>query len=117
MQNQINSGFNQSTNSGSANFESFSISFTEPRIFDSRNSIGFSLYKAEQGARSGYSDYDIENIGGSISFGRRFKWPDYYTGGNWSIGLRNTKYFGNIADLEDHFPDNLIHEKGVSVFF
>ena len=111
LQNQINSGFNQSSNSGSADFESFSISFTEPRIFDSRNSIGFSLYKAEQGARSGYSDYDIENIGGSISFGRRFKWPDYYTGGSWSIGIRNSKYFGSIDALEDNFPDNLIHGK------
>ena len=109
LQNQINSGFGSSTSSNSADFESFSISFTEPRIFDSRNSIGFSLYKAEQGARSGYSDYDVENIGGSISFGRRFKWPDYYTGGSWSIGIRNSKYFENETDLETHFPDNLIH--------
>jgi len=110
LQNQINSGFNSSSSTGSADFESFSISFTEPRIFDSRNSIGFSLYKSDQGARSGYSEYDIENIGGSVSFGRRFKWPDYYTGGSWSIGIRNSKYFGDEGALGNHFPDNLIHE-------
>jgi len=112
LQNQINSGFSQSTNNNSANYESFSISFTEPRILDSRNSIGFSLYKQEQGARSGYSDYDIENIGGSISFGRRFKWPDYYTGGSWSIGIRNSKYFGSEEDLHHNFSDNLIYQEG-----
>ena len=99
LQNQINSGFNQQSSSNYANYESFSIGFTQPRIFDSKNSIGFTLYNSMQGRQSGYTEYDTKNLGGSITFGRQFKWPDYYTGGSWSIGIRSSKYFGTEEQL------------------
>ena len=99
LQNQINSGFNQQSSNNYANFESFSIGFTEPRIFDSKNSIGFTLYNSMQGAQSGYTEYDTRNLGGSLTFGRQFKWPDYYTGGSWSIGIRSSKYYGTEEQL------------------
>ena len=99
LQNQINQGFNSASNNNSADYESFSISFTEPRIFDSRNSIGFSIYNMEQGARSGYSEYDTRYFGGSLTFGRQFKWPDYYTAGSWQIGIRTSKYYGTEEQL------------------
>ena len=28
-----------------------------------------------------------------------FKWPDYYTGGSWSIGIRSSKYYGTEEQL------------------
>ena len=52
-----------------------------------------------QGTQSGYTEYDTRNIGGSITFGRQFKWPDYYTGGSWSIGARSSKYYGTEEQL------------------
>ena len=124
LQNQINSGFNQqSSNSNYANFESFSIGFTEPRIFDTKNSIGFTLYNSMQGAQSGYTEYDTQNIGGSLQFGRQFKWPDYYTRGSWSIGIRSSKYYGTEEQLigcEDttspyypcDFSSDIVHSSG-----
>tara|TARA_Y100000590_G_scaffold467512_1_gene646640 strand:+ start:1513 stop:3924 length:2412 start_codon:yes stop_codon:yes gene_type:complete len=115
LQNQINSGLNQSSSSGSADFESYSISFTEPRIFDSKNSIGFSLYKSEQGSQpgSGYI-YDTERIGGSITFGRQFKWPDYYTYGRWRIGVSSTKSYGDEDQLMVSYSTqpHLVHQDG-----
>ena len=100
LQNQINSGINQQQSSSNyANYESFSIAFTNPRIFDSKNSIGFSVYNNVQGRQSGYSEYDSERFGGSLTFGRQFKWPDYYTGGSWSIGMNSSKYFGSEEQL------------------
>ena len=33
-----------------------------------------------------FFEYDSERFGGTLTFGRQFKWPDYYTGGSWSIG-------------------------------
>ena len=110
LQNQINQGFNQQSNSSSsADFESFSISFTDPRIFDSRNSIGFSIYNREQGAQNGYSEYDTKSLGGTLTFGRQFKWPDYYTGGSWQIGVRNSKYYGTEDQLINCSDSNSIY--------
>ena len=123
LQNQINSGLNQQSSTNYANFESFSIGFTEPRIFDSKNSIGFTLYNSMQGAQSGYTEYDTRNLGGSLTFGRQFKWPDYYTGGSWSIGIRSSKYYGTEEQLVEcenidspyypcDFSTELIHSTG-----
>jgi len=125
LQNQINSGFGGSTSSSqrNADYESYSISFTEPRIFDSKNSIGFSLYKSEQGAQQGWSEYDTEVIGGSLTFGRQFRWPDFYTFGSWSLGVKSAKYFGSENQLINcsdpysiyypcDFPEDLVKQDG-----
>ena len=109
LQNQINQGFNQQSNSSSADHESFSISFTDPRIFDSKNSVGFSIYNREQGAQNGYNEYDTKSLGGTLTFGRQFKWPDYYTGGSWQIGIRNSKYFGTEDQLINCNDTNSIY--------
>ena len=74
LQNQMQSNnmIPSSSNSYSSDFESFSIRFREPRIFDTRNSAGFSFSHTEQGTgQNNIYKYDIESNRISLSFGRR----------------------------------------------
>ena len=46
----------------------YNVSFTNPKIWDSMYSLGFSLYKKEYE----YIDYTQDQLGGSLSLGRQF---------------------------------------------
>ena len=108
LQNQISGGSNYSNNS---EYESFSISFREPRIFDTKNSIGFSISHSEQGTGSNnLLKYDTVSNRGSIMFGRKFNWPDYFFKGNWTLTIRETDYKGLISDLLNDFDESIIVE-------
>lgn len=79
-----------------AAYQSFSLSFTEPRLFDTPNLIGGSYFYTSRGQGQGnYLPFDIQQQGGSLRWGRRFRWPDYYFRGSWMIRGSNNKY---IAD-------------------
>ena len=77
-------------------------------IVSPRNSIGMSYGHSEQGRSSStISKYDITSDRGSVSFGRRFDWPDRYFKGNWILSIRNTRYDGELETLYDDFDDFL----------
>jgi outer membrane protein insertion porin family len=61
-----------------ARYRTFSLSFTEPWLFDTPTSFGVSLFDTRQ-----IYVYDLHQIGGSLRLGRRFKWPDDYFRGDW----------------------------------
>ena len=110
LQNQTQ-GQSISSNSNS-DYQSFSFSFREPRIFDSRNSIGFTVSHSEQGQGSNnLLKYDTVSDRASVMFGRRFDWPDYFFRGNWTLTFRKTDYKGLIDDLLDDFNENIIVEE------
>ena len=112
LQNQFQSSSYSSSNT---DYESFSISFREPRIFDTRNSIGFSLSHSEQGqGASNLLKYDTVSDRGSIMFGRQFEWPDYFFRGNWTLTVRNTKYKGSLSQLQEDFDNEIIVSDGIS---
>ena len=112
LQNQIQ---NQSITSNSStynDYESFSFSFREPRLFDTPNSVGFSISHSEQGQSSNsLLKYDTVSDRVSIMFGRRFQWPDYFFKGNWSLSVRKTDYRGPIDELLDDFDQSIIVEE------
>ena len=112
LQNQLQ---NQSITSNSSNYndyESFSFSFREPRLFDTPNSIGFSISHSEQGQSSNsLLKYDTTSDRISAMFGRRFEWPDYFFKGNWSLSIRNTDYRGLLSELSDDFDESIIIEE------
>ncbi|HLP15202.1 MAG TPA: outer membrane protein assembly factor BamA [Bacteroidota bacterium] len=60
-----------------------SISFREPWLYDTPTSFGFSLYDSELRYL-----YNIRQTGGTISLGRRFKFPDDYFSGNWTFRVQ-----------------------------
>lgn len=112
LQNQIQ---NQSITSNSStynDYESFSFSFREPWLFDTPNSIGFSISHSEQGkSSSSLLKYDTISDRVSIMFGRRFEWPDYFFKGNWSLSIRKTDYRGPISELINDFDESIIVEE------
>ena len=60
-----------------------SISFREPWLYDTPTSLGFSLYDSEL-----RYTYNIRQTGGTVSLGRRFKFPDDYFSGNWTFRVQ-----------------------------
>ena len=76
-------------------YEALSISFVEPWLFNTPNLLGISLFDQDrsQGRSSSYfsttssysTPYDVHTTGGSITFGRRFQWPDNYFRGRWTF--------------------------------
>ncbi len=89
-------------------YRSFSLSFTDPMIFDTPNLVGASLFYSFRGASTNYSfPLDITIRGGSISLGRRFRWPDDYFRGNWIFRAVKKTYSGDPEDIADfNLEDN-----------
>jgi outer membrane protein insertion porin family len=107
LQNQTQ-GQSSTSNSG-RDYQSFSFSFREPRIYNSRNSIGFTISHSEQGTGSNsLLKYDTISDRISIMFGRRFDWPDYYFKGNWTLSIRKTDYKGLLSNLTNDFSEDII---------
>ena len=115
-QNQFGSSSSSSySNNNNSDFESFSFSFREPRIYDTRNSIGVSFSHSEQGrGSSNLLKYDIISDRGSILFGRRFDWPDQFFRGSWTFTVRNTKYLGDINTLLEDFNESIVNQDGLT---
>jgi outer membrane protein insertion porin family len=61
----------------------FSISFREPWMFDTRTSFGFSVFDTKQSY-----GYSIQQTGGTISIGRQLKFPDDYTRADWTFQVQ-----------------------------
>ena len=98
-------------------FRSFSIGFTEPWLFDTPTMAGFRIFNSK---RRGFTiPLDQEETGGSISLGRRFRWPDDYFRGNSTLRIASRK-FSDITDrgvldrldpeLSAETPDDKIDE-------
>jgi outer membrane protein insertion porin family len=74
---------------GRYNFRTFTIGFTEPWLFDTPTLLGVSLFDTRQN----YT-FDLQQTGGTIRVGRRFKWPDHYFRGDWIV----TGQHNNVRD-------------------
>ena len=73
--------FNISVEYGQQNrYNSFSLGFTEPWLFDKPITLGFVAYSRYQN----FSTIDLRSTGFTVNFGKRFKWPDDYWRGDWS---------------------------------
>jgi outer membrane protein insertion porin family len=76
---------------GGAGYRVFSVGFSEPYLFDTRTSFGASFYYSLDGnRRAQFVGYKQRSYGGSVSFGRRLKWPDDYFMANWSVAYANS---------------------------
>ncbi len=77
---------------GGQGYRVFQIGFTEPYLFDTRTSFGASLYYTLDGNRRAQI-IGIKNRswGGSLSFGRRLRWPDDFFTANWGISYASAR--------------------------
>ena len=62
-------------------YRSFVIGFMEPWLFDRPTTVGFNIFHNMYN----YSDWKYNRTGAAINLGRRFKWPDNYFRGDWSV--------------------------------
>ena len=99
---------NYTNNQNASAYQSFSLNFVEPRLLDTPNLIGASFFYTEQGqGQNNYLPFDIKKHGGSLRWGRRFKWPDYFFRGSWMLrGSNNTYIADNPTDFSQSFDIN-----------
>jgi outer membrane protein insertion porin family len=79
----------------SGTYRTFSLGFTEPWLFDSPTSVGVNVFDTKQN----YT-YSIRETGGTVSLGRRFRFPDDYFRGDWFVKFQRTQVL-NGAGLYD----------------
>lgn len=77
-------------------YNSFSLSFTEPWLFGRPTLLGLSAYTTN---RNWYDDYTEGRQGGSIRIGRRLRWPDNYFRIFGSYALERNRFY----DFDDAF--------------
>jgi len=96
-------------------YHSFSLSFTDPMIKDTPNLVGGSLFYSFRGASTQYYyPLDLTVMGGSLMWGRRFRWPDDFFRGQWGFQVTKKVYNGTPEDL-DLYTGGLEHSVGVNV--
>jgi len=98
-------------------YQYLNLGFSEPWLMGRPNSIGVNFYYSERGASRYYTyPYDINVVGASLRFGRRFRWPDSYFYGSWSLNVTRKQYT-NIDDKATflaHNPTGLMKTRGNS---
>jgi outer membrane protein insertion porin family len=99
----IGSKYNFYSSQPTSQFKSFSMSFVDPMIFDTPNRVGFSFYSTFRGqGTSYYFPLDLRMVGGSVQWGRRFKWPDDYFRGYWVLRAMKKTYEGTQEELDQY---------------
>jgi len=93
-------------------YGSFSVSFTEPWLFDTETLVGTSLYHTRRRWSQGFTE---TLLGGSLRFGRRFLWPDDYFRGDWIYRLEQSRYNDFSASFQAREDKSIIEgEKRIS---
>ena len=89
---------------GSSNYNTISLSFTEPWAFGGPTAVGFSAFKTHRSytyANDGI-DSTIDQYGSTLSIGRRLTWPDDYFSMNWKLKyLHSEGGFLSFVDYVD----------------
>ena len=94
----------QNLNSNQPKYRTASISFTDPMVNDTKNLLGGSIFYRLQGGGSTayYSPLLTTLAGGSIMWGRIFKWPDDFFRGTWSFQMARRINKGTEEDLTNY---------------
>ncbi|MEK7819466.1 MAG: outer membrane protein assembly factor BamA [Bacteroidota bacterium] len=84
-------------------YQTFSISYREPWMFNTPTSFGFSVFDTKQNFY-----YDLRQTGATLSLGRQFKFPDDYFRGDWSfrfqsLNVKSTNYLYDRIGKSNQF--------------
>ena len=109
-------------------YQSSSISYVEPWLMNTPNLVGFSVFDSDRsrndtfnpfGSTTSYTPYDIHTRGGSVTFGRRFKFPDNYFRGRWAFQAMTNDYdttkVYDWATFNRINPAHIEHTSGISL--
>ncbi|NQS97879.1 MAG: outer membrane protein assembly factor BamA [candidate division Zixibacteria bacterium] len=89
-------------------YRQFSLSFTEPWFMDTPTLLGASFFHIKRGGT--YYGYTERIIGGTLRFGRRFRWPDDYFRGDWIYRLEETEYANFSTAFAASNPRGLLED-------
>jgi len=70
----------------SGTYRTFQISFTEPWLYSTPTLVGVNIFDTKQN----YT-YVIQETGGTLSLGRKFRFPDDYFRGDWFLKFERTR--------------------------
>ena len=85
---------------GSNNFNTLSLSFTEPWAFGTPTAVGFSVFDTHTAYiynSDGVTPTIMDQYGATLSVGRRLTWPDDYFSVNWKLKYLHTN--GGLLSL------------------
>jgi len=84
-----------------AAYQSASINLINPWVLNTPNLVGASAFYSNRGrtGASYYLPFDIVTKGGSVRWGRRFRWPDSYFRGSWIFQGSDSRYYGDMDNL------------------
>lgn len=109
------SQYNYYDTSERSKYRSFSLSFTDPMIKDTPNLVGGSLFYSFRGqSNQYYYPLDLQIMGGSLMWGRRFRWPDDFFRGRWGFQVTKKVYDGTQENL-DLYTGGLAESVGVNI--
>ncbi len=98
-----------------AKYRSYSFRFMDPMFRDTPNRVGFSLFYRFQGrATQYYLPLDMVLKGGSVEWGRRWRWPDDFFRGYWVFQAMRRDYQGTQEEL-DSFVGGFKSTLGISI--
>ncbi|MCK4577419.1 MAG: outer membrane protein assembly factor BamA [Candidatus Marinimicrobia bacterium] len=106
-------GFSSLASARRTAYQSLSISLVNPWLLNTPNLVGISAFYSERGQAGGQSYYlpfDIEQKGGSIRWGRRFRWPDSFFRGSWMFQASDKRYIGDESVLSGYFSDITVQD-------
>ncbi len=86
-------------------YRTFTLGFTEPWLYNTPTLVGVSLFNTRQ-----IYNYDLEQTGGSLRAGRRFKWPDNYFRGDWILNVQHN----NVRDGRGYFTEGVSSQVSVT---
>jgi outer membrane protein insertion porin family len=96
--------------------ERATLSFTDPMVNDTNNLLSGSLFYSFSGRSSMYyAPLDMITKGGSLRWGRRFKWPDDYFRGSWSFTAHQRIYEAESAEQLQLYTGGLNQTVGISI--
>ncbi len=101
--------FNFNWEFGQANrYRTFSLGFTEPWLMDEPTTVGFNIFDTYYN----FSTLEQRRTGVSLNFGRRFKWPDDYWRGDWSLRyILNDNATSSIYYREGQYSEVTLAQK------
>ncbi|MDZ4713167.1 MAG: outer membrane protein assembly factor BamA [bacterium] len=80
-------------------YRTFDIGFQEPWLFNTPTQFGFNIFDTRQN----YSNLDLKETGASVNTGRRFKFPDDYFRGDWTLKFQRT----NVINGDDYYQEGI----------
>ncbi len=72
--------------------QTFQLSFTEPWLFGEPTTVGFNIFDTQQNF-----NISLRRTGAQVNVGRRFRFPDDFFRGDWSLGFERIE--SNTASI------------------